>query len=61
VPSLPITYRVRLGRRFEPPSNVATFMKELEDEYLSELAGAPQNSWLGETGTAPDNHLIQTE
>jgi 1-acyl-sn-glycerol-3-phosphate acyltransferase len=61
VPSLPITYRVRLGRRFEPPSNVATFMKELEDEYLSELAGAPQNSWLGEIGTAPDNHLIQTE
>jgi Tat protein secretion system quality control protein TatD with DNase activity len=61
VPSLPITYRVRLGRRFEPPTNVAAFMKELEDEYLSELAGAPQNRWLGETGPAPDNHLIQTE
>jgi 1-acyl-sn-glycerol-3-phosphate acyltransferase len=61
VPSLPITYRVRLGRRFDPPANVATFMKELEDEYLSELAGAPQNNWLGQTSTAPDNHLIQTE
>jgi 1-acyl-sn-glycerol-3-phosphate acyltransferase len=62
VPSLPITYRVRLGRRFDPPSNVAAFMKELEDEYLSELAGAPQNRWLGETGRpAADNHLIQTE
>jgi 1-acyl-sn-glycerol-3-phosphate acyltransferase len=61
VPSLPITYRVRLGRRFEPPANAAAFMKELEDEYLTELAGAPQNHWLGETGAAPDNHLIQTE
>ena len=61
VPSLPITYRVRLGRRFDPPSNVAAFMQELEGEYLSELAGAPQNRWLGETGPAPDNHLIQIE
>jgi 1-acyl-sn-glycerol-3-phosphate acyltransferase len=61
VPSLPITYRVRLGRRFEPPANAAAFMKELEDEYLAELAGAPQNHWLGETGAAPDNQLIQTE
>ena len=61
VPGLPITYRVRLGRRFDPPSNVAAFMQELENEYLSELAGAPQNRWLGETGPAPDNHLIQIE
>jgi 1-acyl-sn-glycerol-3-phosphate acyltransferase len=61
VPSLPINYRVRLGRRFESPSNVAAFMQELEGEYLSELAGAPQNRWLGETDSAPDNHLIQTE
>jgi 1-acyl-sn-glycerol-3-phosphate acyltransferase len=61
VPSLPITYRVRLGRRFDPPSNVAAFMQELEGEYLAELAGAPQNRWLGETGPAPDNHLIQIE
>jgi 1-acyl-sn-glycerol-3-phosphate acyltransferase len=61
VPSLPITYRVRLGRRFEPPSNVAAFMEELEREYLGELADAPQNRWLGETRAPADNHLIQTE
>jgi 1-acyl-sn-glycerol-3-phosphate acyltransferase len=61
VPNLPITYRVRLGRRFDPPSDVAAFMQELEDEYLAELAGAPQSRWLGETGPAPDNHLIQIE
>ncbi|HEY0342217.1 MAG TPA: lysophospholipid acyltransferase family protein [Steroidobacteraceae bacterium] len=61
VPSLPITYRVRLGRRFEPPSNVAAFMEELEREYLGELVDAPQNRWLGETRALPKNHLIQTE
>ena len=61
VPSLPITYRVRLGRRFEPPSNVAAFMEELEHEYLTELVDAPQNRWLGETRATSDNHLIQTE
>jgi 1-acyl-sn-glycerol-3-phosphate acyltransferase len=61
VPSLPITYRVRLGRRFDPPSNVAAFMEELEHEYLSELVGAPQNGWLGETSAPPDNQVIQTE
>jgi 1-acyl-sn-glycerol-3-phosphate acyltransferase len=61
VPILPITYRVRLGRRFEPPSNVAAFMEELEHEYLAELVDAPQNRWLGETRALPKNHLIQTE
>jgi 1-acyl-sn-glycerol-3-phosphate acyltransferase len=61
VPSLPITYRVRLGRRFEPPSNVAAFMEELEHEYFTELVDAPQNRWLGETRATSDNHLIQTE
>jgi 1-acyl-sn-glycerol-3-phosphate acyltransferase len=63
VASLPITYRVRLGRRLDPPENVAAFMQELEQEYTTELANAPQNRWLGETsprGTR-DSHLIQTE
>jgi 1-acyl-sn-glycerol-3-phosphate acyltransferase len=61
VTHLPITYRVRLGRRFEPPSNVTAFMEELEQEYRSELDTALQNHWLGETGAAPDNRLVQTE
>jgi 1-acyl-sn-glycerol-3-phosphate acyltransferase len=61
VPSLPITYRVRLGRRFDPPADAAAFMGELEQEYRSELSTAMQNQWLGETGAAPDNQLIQTE
>ena len=70
VASLPITYRVRLGPRFDPPENVAVFMQELEQKYTTELADALQNGWLGETarkthGPAPtptdSNHLIQTE
>jgi len=61
VARLPITYRVRLGRRFEPPAEVAPFMEELEREYRSELDTALQNHWLGETGAAPGNRLIQTE
>jgi 1-acyl-sn-glycerol-3-phosphate acyltransferase len=61
VPSLPITYRVRLGKRFDPPANAAAFIDELEREYTAELAEAPQNGWLGETSPPPDNSLIQTE
>ena len=61
VPSVPITYRVRLGRRFEPPQDVAAFTEELDREFTRELAGAPQNGWLGETGHPPDHRLAQTE
>ena len=38
-PRLPITYRVRLGRRFDPPTDVAAFMSALELEYQQQLAG----------------------
>jgi len=45
-PSLPITYRLRLGRRFDPPTDVRAFMAELEEYFRAELAHAPQNEWL---------------
>jgi 1-acyl-sn-glycerol-3-phosphate acyltransferase len=61
VPSLPITYRVRLGRRFDPPSTAAAFVEELEREFTRELTGAPQAAWLGETGESSENRLVQTE
>jgi hypothetical protein len=62
VASLPITYRVRLGRRFDPPDNVAAFMQELEQEYTTELASAPQNGWLGETAaTTPTDDRSTAE
>jgi 1-acyl-sn-glycerol-3-phosphate acyltransferase len=45
-PALPITYRVRLGRRFDPPSDVRRFTAELDQYYRQELAEAPQKQWL---------------
>jgi 1-acyl-sn-glycerol-3-phosphate acyltransferase len=45
-PRLPITYRVRMGRRFPPPRNVAAFTAELDAYYREELAGALQARWL---------------
>ena len=54
-PSLPITYRIRLGRRFDPPGDVNSFMTALEREYAQQLAGSPQNEWL--SGTVGDSQL----
>lgn len=40
MPRLPVTYRVRLGRRFDPPANSAAFMAELEQYFANELAAS---------------------
>jgi 1-acyl-sn-glycerol-3-phosphate acyltransferase len=45
-PELPITYRVRLGKRFDPPSDVPAFTAELDRYYRNELHGALQSRWL---------------
>jgi 1-acyl-sn-glycerol-3-phosphate acyltransferase len=45
-PTLPIVYRVRLGKRFDPPQDVAAFTAELDGYYRRELAGALQARWL---------------
>jgi 1-acyl-sn-glycerol-3-phosphate acyltransferase len=39
-PTLPLSYRVRLGRRFEPPRDLHAFLRELEQYYEAELAGS---------------------
>ena len=39
--ALPIHYRVRLGRRFDPPGNASLFMAELEHYYVAELRPLP--------------------
>lgn len=39
-PVLPLTCRIRLGRRFDPPQNVERFAAELEDYFRGELAHA---------------------
>lgn len=45
-PSLPITYRVRLGKQFSAPLDVGAFTAELDAYYRTELAGALQSRWL---------------
>jgi 1-acyl-sn-glycerol-3-phosphate acyltransferase len=43
-PELPLTYRVRLGRRFDAPTNSAAFVRELQDYFchaLTQAAPAP--------------------
>jgi 1-acyl-sn-glycerol-3-phosphate acyltransferase len=45
-PTLPIVYRMRLGRRFDPPEDVAAFTADLDAYYRRELEGALQASWL---------------
>ena len=45
-PALPIIYRVRLGKRFDPPANVPAFTAELDRYYRQQLEGALQSRWL---------------
>jgi 1-acyl-sn-glycerol-3-phosphate acyltransferase len=45
-PELPIIYRLRLGKRFDPPSDVAAFTAELDQYYRHALEGALQSRWL---------------
>jgi len=41
-PRMPITYRVRLGRRFDPPEKAGAFTAELERYFIDELRDAPR-------------------
>ncbi|MHB1093615.1 lysophospholipid acyltransferase family protein [Thiobacillus sp.] len=41
-PTMPITYRIRLGRRFDPPDKAAAFTRELEHYFINELCDAPR-------------------
>jgi 1-acyl-sn-glycerol-3-phosphate acyltransferase len=43
-PRLPLRYRVRLGRRFDPPRDLHAFLRELEQYYAGELAEALEPS-----------------
>ncbi len=51
-PDLPITYRVRLGRCFAPPTDVGAFTEELDRYYRHALEGALQSRWLGNASTS---------
>ncbi len=48
LPQFPITFKVRLGRRFDPPADARAFTRELEDYFSQELAQSLQRSWQTE-------------
>ena len=55
-PELPLSYRVRLGRRFEPPTDVRAFTAELERYFARELS-APSVAVAGVPGVEDAPHL----
>jgi 1-acyl-sn-glycerol-3-phosphate acyltransferase len=48
IPQFPITFKARLGRRFEPPADVRAFTRELEVYFSQELTNALQRTWQTE-------------
>ncbi len=36
-PVMPVRYKIRLGKRFDPPENTHQFMTELEDYFIQTL------------------------
>ena len=51
-PRMPITYRIRLGRRFDAPAHTAHFVSELEQYFQSELTRAAGSAFPA-PGAAP--------
>lgn len=47
-PDLPLTYRVRLGRRFDPPHDARAFTAELQRYFARELASSGATVAIGE-------------
>jgi 1-acyl-sn-glycerol-3-phosphate acyltransferase len=45
-PQLPITYKVRLGKRFDAPTDVPAFTAALDGYYRAELQDSLQARWL---------------
>jgi len=58
-PALPITFRIRLGQRFDPPKTTREFVKELELYFAEELGhGSMMQAWLpaaAKPGGAPNS------
>jgi 1-acyl-sn-glycerol-3-phosphate acyltransferase len=47
LPPLPIVFRVRLGRRFDPPQDAKAFETELEADFTAELQHLPPpKGWM---------------
>jgi 1-acyl-sn-glycerol-3-phosphate acyltransferase len=58
-PRLPLTYRVRLGRRFDPPKDVRAFTAELERYFTRELAARAVSMPVPEPRPVEDVHRLR--
>ncbi len=56
-PAMPIHYRVRLGRRFEPPQNTKRFMVELDYYFRNELINGSAFYPTNSLPTQPEREL----
>ena len=56
---LPLTYRVRLGRRFEPPRDVRAFTAELERYFTRELTARAASLPVPEPLPVEDAHRLR--
>jgi 1-acyl-sn-glycerol-3-phosphate acyltransferase len=54
--SLPVVYRMRLGRRFEPQPDARALTTDLERYFREELASSVQNRWIGSPRTGAPTH-----
>ena len=52
-PSMPITYRLRLGREFAPPTDVRMFTRDLEQYFATELTSSTITSDARTASTPP--------
>jgi 1-acyl-sn-glycerol-3-phosphate acyltransferase len=53
LPYFPITFKARLGRRFEPPADARALTREMELYFTEELQKAPQRGWQMERQGRP--------
>ena len=53
-PSMPITYRIRLGRQMPPPADVRAFTAELEQYFAAELAARTVSSAAADAAASPE-------
>lgn len=58
-PHMPLTYRIRLGRRFDPPKDVRAFTAELERYFTRELAARAVPRSVSEPRPVEDDHRIR--
>jgi len=53
-PPFPLHYRIRLGRRFEPPADVRAFTAELEGYFAAELSTRRATAGAARVADAPE-------